>query len=72
VAAQCALIEFAKLFSNGRALVARRRLDFSSHLLHAAHTVNLPEYRKAIDKLDAQAVRLLNERTKQAFAIGEV
>jgi chorismate mutase/prephenate dehydratase len=35
-------------------------------------TVNLPEHRKAIDKLDAQIVRLLNERTKHVLAIGEI
>jgi chorismate mutase/prephenate dehydratase len=34
--------------------------------------VNLPEHRKAIDKLDAQIVRLLNERTKHVLAIGEI
>jgi chorismate mutase/prephenate dehydratase len=34
--------------------------------------VNLPEHRKAIDQLDAQIVRLLNERTKHVLAIGEI
>jgi len=34
--------------------------------------VHIPEHRKAIDKLDAQIVRLLNERTKHVFAIGEI
>jgi chorismate mutase / prephenate dehydratase len=34
--------------------------------------VNIPEHRKAIDKLDAQIVRLLNERTKHVLAIGEM
>jgi chorismate mutase / prephenate dehydratase len=34
--------------------------------------VNIPEYRKAIDKLDAQIVRLLNERTRHVLAIGEI
>jgi chorismate mutase/prephenate dehydratase len=34
--------------------------------------VNIPEHRKAIDKLDAQLVKLLNERTKQVLAIGEI
>ncbi len=34
--------------------------------------MNLPEHRKAIDKLDGQIVRLLNERTKHVLAIGEI
>ena len=34
--------------------------------------MHLPEHRKAIDKLDAQIVRLLNERTKHVLAIGEI
>jgi len=34
--------------------------------------VNIPEHRKAIDKLDAQLVKLLNERTKHVLAIGEI
>ena len=34
--------------------------------------MNLPEHRKAIDKLDAQIVRLLNERTKHVLSIGEI
>jgi chorismate mutase/prephenate dehydratase len=34
--------------------------------------MNLPEHRKAIDKLDAQIVRLLNERTKHVLAIGAI
>ena len=34
--------------------------------------MNIPEHRKAIDKLDAQIVRLLNERTKHVLAIGEL
>jgi chorismate mutase/prephenate dehydratase len=34
--------------------------------------VNIPDHRKAIDKLDAQIVRLLNERTKHVLAIGEI
>ena len=33
--------------------------------------MNIPEHRKAIDKLDAQIVRLLNERTKHVLGIGE-
>jgi chorismate mutase / prephenate dehydratase len=34
--------------------------------------VNLSEHRKAIDQLDAQIVRLLNERTQHVLAIGEI
>jgi chorismate mutase/prephenate dehydratase len=34
--------------------------------------MSLPEHRKAIDKLDEQIVRLLNERTRHALAIGEI
>jgi chorismate mutase/prephenate dehydratase len=34
--------------------------------------MNIPEHRKAIDKLDAQIVRLLNERTKHVLQIGEL
>jgi chorismate mutase/prephenate dehydratase len=34
--------------------------------------VNIPEHRKAIDKLDEQIVRLLNDRTKHVLAIGEI
>jgi len=33
--------------------------------------MNIPEHRKAIDKLDAQIVKLLNERTKHVLGIGE-
>jgi len=33
--------------------------------------LNIPEHRKAIDKLDAHIVRLLNERTKHVLAIGK-
>ncbi|MSU59669.1 MAG: prephenate dehydratase [Pedosphaera sp.] len=32
--------------------------------------MHIPEHRKAIDKLDAQIVRLLNERTRHVLAIG--
>ena len=32
--------------------------------------MNIPEHRKSIDRLDAQIVRLLNERTKHVLAIG--
>src|ERR1017187_3507775 len=34
--------------------------------------LNIPEHRKAIDKLDAHIVRLLNERTRHVLAIGEL
>jgi chorismate mutase/prephenate dehydratase len=34
--------------------------------------LNIPEHRKAIDKYDAQIVKLLNERTKHVLAIGEM
>jgi len=34
--------------------------------------VNIPEHRKAIDRLDAHIVRLLNERTKHVLSIGEI
>ena len=34
--------------------------------------MNIPEHRKAIDKLDAQIVRLLNERTRHVLAIGDI
>jgi chorismate mutase/prephenate dehydratase len=34
--------------------------------------MNIPEHRKAIDQLDAQIVRLLNERTKHVLHIGEM
>jgi len=34
--------------------------------------VTIPEHRKAIDKLDTQIVKLLNERTKHVLAIGEI
>jgi chorismate mutase/prephenate dehydratase len=34
--------------------------------------MNIPEHRKAIDKLDAQIVRLLNERTQHVLQIGEI
>ena len=34
--------------------------------------MNIPEHRKAIDKLDAYIVRLLNERTRHVLAIGDI
>jgi chorismate mutase / prephenate dehydratase len=35
-------------------------------------TVNIPEHRKAIDKLDASIIRLLNERTRHVLSIGSI
>jgi len=34
--------------------------------------VNIPEHRKAIDRLDAQIVKLLNERTRHVLEIGKI
>ncbi len=34
--------------------------------------MNIPEYRKAIDKLDTSSVWLLNERTRHVLAIGGI
>src|SRR6185369_10469495 len=34
--------------------------------------MNIPEHRKAIDRLDWQILKLLNERTKHVLAIGEI
>jgi chorismate mutase / prephenate dehydratase len=34
--------------------------------------MNIPEHRKAIDKLDAQIVRLLNDRTTHVLEIGDI
>jgi chorismate mutase/prephenate dehydratase len=34
--------------------------------------MNIPDHRKAIDELDAQIVRVLNERTRHVLAIGEI
>src|SRR5260370_22895410 len=34
--------------------------------------MHIPEHRKAIDKLDGQIVKLVNERTKHVLAIGEI
>jgi chorismate mutase/prephenate dehydratase len=34
--------------------------------------MNIPEHRKSIDKLDAQIVKLLNERTKHVLEIGDI
>lgn len=37
-----------------------------------ASRLTIPEHRKAIDRLDAQIVRLLNERTRHVLQIGEI
>src|SRR3974377_2622453 len=34
--------------------------------------MTIPEHRKLIDKLDAQIVKLLNERTRHVLAIGQI
>ena len=34
--------------------------------------MNIPEHRKAIDKLDAQIVKLLNDRTRHVLEIGDI
>jgi chorismate mutase/prephenate dehydratase len=34
--------------------------------------MSIPEHRKAIDKLDYQIIKLLNERTRHVLAIGEI
>ncbi|MDB6121589.1 MAG: pheA [Pedosphaera sp.] len=34
--------------------------------------MNIPEHRKAIDKLDAQIIKLLNQRTEHVLEIGEI
>ena len=34
--------------------------------------MNIPEHRKAIDRLDAQLIRLLNDRTRHILAVGEI
>ena len=34
--------------------------------------MSIPEHRQAIDKLDAQLIKLLNERTRHVLAIGEI
>src|SRR5579871_4667522 len=55
-----------------RLLVKRNGFDSSPCLLHSTVAVNIPEHRKASDKLDGQIVKLLNERTKHVLAIGEI
>jgi chorismate mutase / prephenate dehydratase len=34
--------------------------------------MNIPDHRKAIDRLDAQIIKLLNERTRHVLAIGDL
>jgi len=34
--------------------------------------MNIPEHRKAIDRLDLQIIKLLNERTRHVLAIGDI
>ena len=34
--------------------------------------MNIPEHRQAIDKLDAQIVKLLNDRTRHVLEIGDI
>src|SRR3954469_21820272 len=34
--------------------------------------MNIVEHRKSVNKLDAQLIKLLNERTKHVLAIGEI
>jgi chorismate mutase/prephenate dehydratase len=46
--------------------------DSSPAIPHPCFDVNIPEHRKAIDKLDKELVRLLNERTRHVLAIGEI
>src|SRR5438128_2152607 len=43
-----------------------------THFFRSPTRVTIPEHRKAIDKLDAHIVKLLNERTKHVLAIGEI
>src|SRR5215470_12041651 len=46
--------------------------SFASVKFCSYSQMNIPEHRKSIDKLDAQIVRLLNERTRHVLAIGEI
>lgn len=48
------------------------RIDSSLAFLHPCSVLNIPEHRKAIDKLDEELVRLLSERTRHVLAIGEI
>ena len=48
------------------------RFDYSPKIPHSMCALNLPEHRKAIDKLDEQLVRLLSERTRHVLSIGEI
>jgi chorismate mutase/prephenate dehydratase len=47
-------------------------LPLAAWALYAPEDMHIPEYRKAIDRLDTQIVRLLNERTRHVLAIGEI
>ena len=40
--------------------------------MYAGLVLNLSDHRKAIDKLDAQLVKLLSERTRHVLAIGDI
>src|SRR5436190_17551416 len=66
------LRDWRKCPSAGLGLRMRNRFDSSLALLHSTFALNIPEHRKAIDKLDAHLVKLLNERTKHVLAIGEI
>src|SRR5262245_59109241 len=50
----------------------RNGFDSFLKMLHSACAVNIPDHRKAIDKLDAHIVKLLNERTRHVLSIGEI
>ena len=41
-------------------------------MAHASTELNIPEHRKAIDKIDERLVRLLSERTRHVLAIGHL
>ena len=45
---------------------------FAGKVYNLCRAMNIPEHRKAIDKLDAQIVRLLNERTRHVLEIGGI
>lgn len=49
-----------------------KRFDSLTAFSHSCRVLNIPEHRKAIDKLDEQLVRLLSERTRHVLAIGEI
>ena len=52
--------------------IIKNRFASSFIILHSSLVLSIPEHRKAIDKLDEQLVRLLNERTRHVLAIGEI